>query len=131
MRWEGFSSLMKPSVIKNVNRAKARGVKGNLKGEGRLLGGLLVVDTSGVAFEHREAVSKGLASPTVYRDRAESCCFFASRLDSYCVLRQGLVLIDHRGDFRPAATIFKRMRRLSLTPPANLTLRLPGLRRSR
>lgn len=50
--------MMKPSVIKNAKRAQAKGVTGNLKGEGRLLGGLLVVGTSGVAFEHREAVSK-------------------------------------------------------------------------
>eukprot|EP00903_Cladosiphon_okamuranus_P007672 g7439.t1 len=56
MRWEGLSSLMKPSVIKNAKRASAKGVKGNLKGEGRLLGGLLVVGGDGVAFEHREAV---------------------------------------------------------------------------
>lgn len=51
---------MKPSVINNAKRASAKGVKGNLKGEGRLLGGLLVVGggDSGIAFEHREAVSK-------------------------------------------------------------------------
>lgn len=58
MRWEGLTSLMKPSVVKNAKRASAKGVKGNLKGEGRLLGGLLVVGGDGIAFEHREAVSK-------------------------------------------------------------------------
>lgn len=54
--------MLKPSVIKNAKRATNRGVKGNFKGEGRLLGGLLVVGTgdSGVSFEHREAVSNGL-----------------------------------------------------------------------
>lgn len=57
MRWEGLSSVMKPSVIKNVKRASNKGVKGNLKGEGRLLGGLLVLGKDGIAFEHREAVS--------------------------------------------------------------------------
>lgn len=51
--------MMKPSVIKNVKRVSNKGVKGNLKGEGRLLGGLLVVGKDGIAFEHREAVSKG------------------------------------------------------------------------
>lgn len=58
MRWEGLSSMLKPSVIKNVKRVRNRGVEGNLKGEGRLLGGLLVVGAgnSGVSFEHREAV---------------------------------------------------------------------------
>lgn len=59
MRWESLTALVKPSVIQNVSRVRARGVEGNLKGEGRLLGGLLVVGAgdSGVKFEHREAVS--------------------------------------------------------------------------
>lgn len=54
--------MLKPSVIKNVKRVRNRGVEGNLKGEGRLLGGLLVVGAgnSGVSFEHREAVSHGV-----------------------------------------------------------------------
>ncbi|CAM9417897.1 unnamed protein product [Scytosiphon promiscuus] len=59
MRWEGLTSLAKPSVIKNAKRASAKGVTGNFKGEGRLLGGLLVVGGKaepGIAFEHREAV---------------------------------------------------------------------------
>lgn len=52
--------MLKPSVINNVKRAKAKGVVGNLKGEGKLLGGLLVVGAgnSGVAFEHREKVRR-------------------------------------------------------------------------
>lgn len=53
--------MFKPSVMKNSKRAIAKGVKGNLRGEGRLLGGLLVVGGDGVAFEHREAVSKDVA----------------------------------------------------------------------
>ncbi|CAN0377331.1 unnamed protein product [Laminaria digitata] len=62
MRWEGLSSMLKPSVINNVKRVRNREVKGNLTGEGRLLGGLLVVGAgnSGVSFEHREAVSDGI-----------------------------------------------------------------------
>ena len=53
--------MFKPSVMKNSKRAIAKGVKGNLRGEGRLLGGLLVVGGDGVAFEHREAVSNDVA----------------------------------------------------------------------
>lgn len=67
MRWEGLSSLMKPSVIKNAKRANAKGVTGNMKGEGRLLGGLLVVGGEGqpgIAFEHREAVSSTIGIST-------------------------------------------------------------------
>ncbi|CAN0374720.1 unnamed protein product, partial [Ascophyllum nodosum] len=58
MRWEGQSALLKPSVIRNIARVQTRGVKGNFEGEGKLLGGLLVVGTgdSGVKFEHKEAV---------------------------------------------------------------------------
>lgn len=56
--------MMKPSVFKNGKRASDRGVKGNFKGEGRLLGGLLVVGAgdSGVDFEHREKVGRAHAS---------------------------------------------------------------------
>lgn len=60
MRWEGLSSMVKPSVVKNLKRVSNKGVKGNLKGEGKLLGGLLVVGGDNIAFEHREAVRKRL-----------------------------------------------------------------------
>ena len=66
MRWEGQSALLKPSVIRNIARVQTRGVKGNFEGEGKLLGGLLVVGTgdSGVKFEHKEAVSALLSQKT-------------------------------------------------------------------
>lgn len=55
--------MLKPAVVKNGKRASDRGVKGNFKGEGRLLGGLLVVGAgdSGVEFEHREKVGRAHA----------------------------------------------------------------------
>lgn len=58
MRWQGLSGTLLPSVLSNVRRAKAKGISGNMAGEGRLLGGLLVVGAgeAGVVFEHREAV---------------------------------------------------------------------------
>jgi len=42
----------------NVQRAKSKGVQGNMEGEGRLLGGLIVVgpNDQGVLFEYREEV---------------------------------------------------------------------------
>lgn len=54
-----MSGLLMPSVISNIRRARAKGVEGNMVGEGRLLGGLLVVGAgeSGVVFEHREKVT--------------------------------------------------------------------------
>lgn len=71
--------MLKPSVINNVKRVRNREVKGNLTGEGKLLGGLLVVGAgnSGVSFEHREAVSDGidLIAGTVPA-RLDACCHF-------------------------------------------------------
>ncbi|CAM9525384.1 unnamed protein product, partial [Discosporangium mesarthrocarpum] len=58
MRWMSLSGLLRPSVIQNVRRALGKGVVGNQAGEGRLLGGLMVVGAgdAGIAFEHREQV---------------------------------------------------------------------------
>jgi len=57
-RWLGLTGFLKPSVWKNVNRAKQKGFEGNMEGEGRLLGGVLVVGPNdmGILFEHREEV---------------------------------------------------------------------------
>jgi len=57
-RWLGVTGFLRPSVWQNINRAKAKNVEGNMEGEGRLLGGLLVIGPgdTGVLFEHREEV---------------------------------------------------------------------------
>jgi len=58
-RWLGLiQGMMTPRVWSNVNRAKEAKIKGNLKGEGRLLGGVLVVGNKdqGVLYEGREEV---------------------------------------------------------------------------
>ena len=57
-RWLGLHGLMYPSVIANAKRASSKNVQGNYKGEGRLLGGLLVIGKgdTGILFEHREKV---------------------------------------------------------------------------
>lgn len=62
MRWGNLASMARPSVLANGRRANKKGVAGNLKGEGRLLGGLLVVGKGedGVALEHREKVRRRL-----------------------------------------------------------------------
>lgn len=55
----GIIGMVLPSVIRNARRAKAKkGLKGNMEGEGRHLGGLLVMKAGdgGVVFQHNEAV---------------------------------------------------------------------------
>jgi len=43
-RWLGLiQGFLTPRVWRNVKRAKEKKVKGNMKGEGRLLGGVLVL----------------------------------------------------------------------------------------
>lgn len=82
MRWQGLTSVIRPSVIGNIRRAQSKGVEGNLVGEGRLLGGLLVVDTgdAGVAFEHREAVS----GPCGVRCESSAFCVAWFHLCMWC-----------------------------------------------
>eukprot|EP01119_Soliformovum_irregulare_P014419 TRINITY_DN3945_c0_g1_i1.p1 TRINITY_DN3945_c0_g1~~TRINITY_DN3945_c0_g1_i1.p1 ORF type:complete len:192 (+),score=46.00 TRINITY_DN3945_c0_g1_i1:151-726(+) len=57
-RWVGLRSALKrsPKIIRNIHRGRKSGVKGNWRGEGFLLGGLLVIGkgNSGVIYEHRE-----------------------------------------------------------------------------
>jgi len=57
-RWLGLVGFFYPSVWKNLNRSSSKGVTGNLEGEGRLLGGVLVIGSNdrGIVYEHREKV---------------------------------------------------------------------------
>jgi len=57
-RWLGLSGFFDPSVWKNVYRARAKNVSGNMEGEGRLLGGVLVIGPhdQGIVFEYHEEV---------------------------------------------------------------------------
>lgn len=58
-RWLGLQGLLYPSVWKNGNRAQTKypELQGDLKGEGRRLGGLLVVDSKGqVQYSYLEKV---------------------------------------------------------------------------
>lgn len=48
--------LLNKEVRTNYARAKEKNIEGNLKGEGRFLGGLLLVDENGVQFEYKEKV---------------------------------------------------------------------------
>lgn len=56
-RWMGVSGFIRPSVWFSVFRAKGKNVEGNMKGEGRLLGGVYVIGPGdqGVILEHRES----------------------------------------------------------------------------
>jgi len=51
-----LTGLMRPSVWKNMSRAKSKGVKGNLKGDGTLLGSVFLIGPGqqGILYEHRE-----------------------------------------------------------------------------
>lgn len=55
-RWMFLSGFMRPSVWSSMFRASRAGVEGNLKGEGRLLGGVFVLGPGeqGILLEHRE-----------------------------------------------------------------------------
>lgn len=58
-RWLGLQGLFYPSVWKNGGRAQKKypELQGDLKGEGRRLGGLLVLDKKGeVKYEYQEKV---------------------------------------------------------------------------
>jgi hypothetical protein len=58
-RWLGLKGMFYPSVWKNGSRAQKRypGLEGDLKGEGRRLGGLVVVDGQGeVVYQYNEKV---------------------------------------------------------------------------
>lgn len=56
-RWMFLSGIVRPSVWRSIMRAKGKSVEGNLKGEGRLLGGVFVIGPpgQGILYEHREA----------------------------------------------------------------------------
>eukprot|EP00296_Roombia_truncata_P001657 JP437469.1.p3 GENE.JP437469.1~~JP437469.1.p3 ORF type:complete len:86 (+),score=2.70 JP437469.1:209-466(+) len=68
-RWLGLSALFLPSVWLNMYRTYMQGhpFSGNLDGEGRLLGGLLVVGpgNTGVVYEYHENVFGDHADPQV------------------------------------------------------------------
>ena len=53
----GASGFLRLSVWMAFFRARGKGIEGNMKGEGRLLGGVFVIGPGeeGVVFEHRES----------------------------------------------------------------------------
>jgi len=61
-RWLGFSGYFNPTVWRHALRAWWNGVEGNTEGEGRLLGGVIVVSPptpespAAVIFQHEESV---------------------------------------------------------------------------
>ncbi|KAI9590882.1 AhpC/TSA antioxidant enzyme-domain-containing protein [Syncephalis fuscata] len=64
LRWGGLSTFLKPSFWSIYQRNKGRKVSGNLKGEGRILGGLYVVKPgdAGIEYEHVESQFGDIAS---------------------------------------------------------------------
>jgi len=54
-RWQGvISGLVKPTVWGNIRRARRGNYEGNMKGEGRLLGGVFVIGNGEVLYDHQE-----------------------------------------------------------------------------
>lgn len=52
-----WSALVRPSVWRSIFRARGKNIEGNMKGEGRLLGGVFVIgpQDTGVLLDHRES----------------------------------------------------------------------------
>jgi hypothetical protein len=73
-RWMFLSGFIRPSVWSSIFRARGKGVEGNMKGEGRLLGGLFVVGAGdlGVLLEHRESEFGDHANTTSILDVVKS-----------------------------------------------------------
>lgn len=57
-RWMGLGVLLRPSTYVNAIRGWWKGFSGNLKGEGRLLGGVWVIGPGdqGILYEYREEI---------------------------------------------------------------------------
>lgn len=53
-RTQGLSGLLLPAVVQSILRVKKKGIENTLSGEGRLLGGLVVVDRRQIWLEYRE-----------------------------------------------------------------------------
>jgi len=54
-RWMGWSGFLRWGVWANIYRSNRAGFEGNLKGEGRLLGGLFVIGNDRVLYQHQES----------------------------------------------------------------------------
>ncbi|KAG0323677.1 hypothetical protein BGZ99_002617 [Dissophora globulifera] len=65
LRTGGWEQLIKPAFWGNFFRNKRSGVKGNFEGDGKILGGLLLVKANdgGIAYEHIEKVWGDIAHP--------------------------------------------------------------------
>ncbi|KAI9002172.1 hypothetical protein DFJ74DRAFT_696953 [Hyaloraphidium curvatum] len=54
--WADPSDLTSPEAKVHGDRARAKKVKGNMKGEGRIMGGLVVVNTAGAIYIYNEKI---------------------------------------------------------------------------
>lgn len=58
----------------HAKRSSQHGVKGNFKGDGTVMGGILLVTKDGVMFEHKEEnPGDGPADPKVLKKMLEAC----------------------------------------------------------
>lgn len=61
-KWSSLFGLLAPAVISRMLESKGSGVKGNFKGEGRLMGGLLILAPGDEAGSDSSAGSSGAAA---------------------------------------------------------------------
>jgi hypothetical protein len=72
LRWGGLSTFFSGTFLSNYRRNRASNVKGNLEGEGRIFGGLLVVGKGdeGILFEFQE---KTFGDQPALQDVLQAC----------------------------------------------------------
>lgn len=56
-RWMYLSGFVRPSVWSAIFRARGKNIEGNMKGEGRILGGVFVIGAreEGILLDHKES----------------------------------------------------------------------------
>uniref|UniRef100_A0A0B7B8W8 Peroxiredoxin-like 2A n=1 Tax=Arion vulgaris TaxID=1028688 RepID=A0A0B7B8W8_9EUPU len=71
-----FSGFLRWSVWQKIIQNRRAGVEGNMKGEGRILGGVFVIGpgSQGIIFEHREKEFGDYADTTEVLKAVEKIC---------------------------------------------------------
>ena len=53
-RYLSALALLWPAVREAIQRSSSKGIKGNTRGDGNYLGGVLIIHKGGILFEHSE-----------------------------------------------------------------------------
>jgi len=70
-RWMGLTGFLRPTVWWNIMRAKRGGFEGNMKGEGRILGGVFVIGKNRILYEHKEEEWGAIANVSAVADAVD------------------------------------------------------------